>query len=173
LPEALGSSPRVAKREAPAPGRSSVVAVHKDGLPSISITLSPAQVDDVLRAAAQSRAPSVSALLGTSVAAARTNRRGHRESSDEDTGDGPSGMFPGDTADRRLSRSLLRGLSLLTCFDAEGEPQGIIGLAKALGMSPSTTHRYALTLVHLGLLEQSPQTRKYSLPRLAGNDTGA
>jgi DNA-binding IclR family transcriptional regulator len=31
-------------------------------------------------------------------------------------------------------------------------------------MSPSTTHRYALTLVELGLLERCPDTRKYRLP---------
>jgi DNA-binding IclR family transcriptional regulator len=31
-------------------------------------------------------------------------------------------------------------------------------------MSPSTAHRYAFTLVELGLLERSPTTRKYRLP---------
>ena len=136
LPEALGSFRRVAKRGAPAQGRSSVVAVSEDGHPSISITLSPAQVDDVLRAAARSRAPSVSALLGTSVAAARSSRNGHRESSEQDNGGAPSGMLPIDSSDPRLSRSLLRGLSLLTCFDAEGEPRGIVDLANALEHEP-------------------------------------
>jgi DNA-binding IclR family transcriptional regulator len=62
---------------------------------------------------------------------------------------------------------LLRGLSLLTCFDADGGPRGIVDMAKSLDMSPSSAHRYALTLVHLGLLERSPRTRKYSLPRAA------
>ena len=134
-------------------------AVYLDEHPSISITLSPAQVDEVLRAAAQSRAPSVSTLVDGAVA----RRRGKRASEL----DPPAGMIPGDTSDRRLSRSLLRGLSILTSFDAEGEPRGIIELARELDMSPSTAHRYALTLVELGLLERCPRTRKYSLPGTA------
>jgi DNA-binding IclR family transcriptional regulator len=76
-------------------------------------------------------------------------------------------MSPSDSSDPRLSRSLLRGLSLLTCFNADGGPRGIVDMANALGMSPSSAHRYAQTLVHLGLLERSPRTRKYSLPRAA------
>ena len=77
-----------------------------------------------------------------------------------------------DMADARLSRSLLRGLSILTCFDAEGEPRGIVEVAQELDMSPSTAHRYALTLLRLGLLERSPHTRKYSLPKLDLSETG-
>jgi hypothetical protein len=105
---------------------------------SIAITLSPAQVDDVVRAATQSRAPSVSKLLG--------------------------GFVPVDTVDPRLSRSLQRGLSILACFGADGEARGILELARDLEMSPSTTHRYASTLVELGLLERCPKSRKYRLP---------
>ena len=33
-------------------------------------------------------------------------------------------------------------------------------------MSPSTAHRYALTLVEVGLLERCPRTRKYRLPQI-------
>jgi hypothetical protein len=105
---------------------------------SISITLSPAQVDAVVRAATNSRTPGVSALLG--------------------------GHVPADNDDPRLSRSLLRGLSLLSSFEPDGSERGIIEIAEDLGMSPSTTHRYASTLVELGLLERCPKTRKYSLP---------
>jgi hypothetical protein len=105
---------------------------------SISITLSPMQVDEVLRAASRSRSPSVSALLG--------------------------GYLPADTVDPRMSQSLLRGLSLLTGFGPDGQPRGIVELATDLGMSPSTAHRYASTLVELGLLERCPKTRKYRLP---------
>ncbi|HEY1834322.1 MAG TPA: helix-turn-helix domain-containing protein [Solirubrobacteraceae bacterium] len=121
--------------------------------PSISITLSPTQIDEVLRAAAQSRAPSVAAAIGAKGRRARSN-----------AAEPPAGMLPGDTSDRRLSRSLLRGLSLLTRFDADNRPRGIVELAHELEMSPSTAHRYALTLVELGLLERSPHTRKYRLP---------
>lgn len=134
--------------------------MYLDEHPSISITLSPAQVDEVLRAAAQSRAPSVSAVVGAGAAGLARTRGAAREHDAE----APPGMLPIDTSDRRLSRSLLRGLSILTRFNADGEPRGIIELARELDMSPSTAHRYALTLVELGLLERCPRTRKYSLP---------
>ena len=63
-----------------------------------------------------------------------------------------------------LTRSLLRGLSLLTCFGPDGAARGIVELARDAGMSPSTAHRYASTLVELGLLERCPKSRKYRLP---------
>jgi hypothetical protein len=132
-----------------------------------SVALSPAQAHDVLRAAALSRVPSVSPRRGASVVGARPSANEHGELSEEDGGGPPRGMLASDSSDPRLSRSLLRGLSLLTCFDAEDGPRGIVDMANALGMSPSSAHRYALTLVHLGLLERSPRTRKYSLPSAA------
>jgi hypothetical protein len=136
---------------------------------SISIKLSPAQVDDVVREASQGRAPSVSTLISKLLAAPLAA-----------DGDAPGeplprdaharepifgGYLPHDTKDPRLSRSLLRGLSILTCFGPDGRERGIVELAGDLGMSPSTAHRYAVTLVELGLLERCPRTRKY---RLAG-----
>jgi len=138
---------------------------------SITITLSPTQVDDVVRAASQGRAPSISTLIADSLAAPL-----------EANGDGPSGAetaaastspprpqhqrgyMPNDTTDPRLSRSLLRGLSLLAGFGPDGDERGIVELADDLGMSASTAHRYALTLVEVGLLERCPRTRKYRLP---------
>ena len=105
---------------------------------SITVTLSPTQVDEVVRAAARSRAPSVSTVI--------------------------RGYLPTDSDDPRLSRSLLRGLSLLTCFGPDGAARGIVELARDAGMSPSTAHRYASTLVELGLLERCPKSRKYRLP---------
>lgn len=141
--------------------------MSEDELPSISVVLSPAQVHAVLSAAAQSRARGLSALLDTTVVRTRSGTDEHRELSEGDTGGTSSGILPSGSSDPRLSQSLLRGLSLLTCFDPEGKPRGIVEIANALGMSQSTAHRYALTLVHLGLLERSPQTRKYSLPRPA------
>jgi hypothetical protein len=139
-----------------------------DGL-SISIRLSPAQVDDVVRAASASRVPSVSTLIAGSLASPRGTHRG----GDDSGRAGPNGSrraparggyMPRDTSDQRLSRSLLRGLSILTGFAPDGAPRGIVELAGDLGMSPSTAHRYALTLVELGLLERCPTTRKYRLP---------
>jgi hypothetical protein len=113
-------------------------AMDKSEQIPIAITLSPAQVDEVVRAASQSRAPSISTVIG--------------------------GYLPSDLDDPRLSRSLLRGLSLLTCFGREGGARGIVELAGDAGMSPSTAHRYASTLVELGLLERDPKSRKYRLP---------
>jgi IclR helix-turn-helix domain len=120
----------------------------------ISITLSPAQVDQILRAAARSTVPSVSVL----VAGATKGRMLSGDPSDS------SASFMPDGSNRRLSRSLLRGLSILTCFNATDGERGILELARELGMSASTTHRYAMTLTELGLLERSPRTRKYRLP---------
>jgi IclR helix-turn-helix domain len=127
-----------------------IIAMSDPKQQPITITLSPAQVDQVVRAANESRVPSITATLSAARA------------------DSPHGGYAlGDTDDPRLSRSLVRGLSLLTCFGPDGEARGIIELAADLGMSASTAHRYASTLVELGLLERSPRTRKY---RPAGLD---
>jgi hypothetical protein len=135
---------------------------------SISITLSPTQVDDVVRAASNSRAPSISTLIAESLnAALKGEERPARAPSlakDSQKLRASGGYLPTDTADPRMSRSLLRGLSILTCFGPDGDSRGIVELAGDLGMSPSTAHRYALTLVELGLLERCPKTRKYRLP---------
>jgi hypothetical protein len=141
---------------------------------AITITLSPTQVDDVVRAAARGRAPSISTLIADSLAApvaGNGNGNGNGSSHAKGGEAGPArgslaarGYMPSEPTDARLSRSLLRGLSLLTGFGPDGEQRGIVELADDLGMSPSTAHRYALTLVELGLLERDPRTRKYRLP---------
>ncbi len=115
----------------------------------VTITLSPAQVEHVLRAASASTAPGISLLISGAL-------RG-RDAAVADADDPEAG-------DKRFSRSLLRGLSLLTCFSSTDEERGIVELAQAAGMSASTAHRYALTLIELGLLERSPRSRKYRLP---------
>ena len=49
----------------------------------------------------------------------------------------------------------------------------MVELAGELGLSPSTAHRYAQTLLELGLLERSPTTRRYRLSvRLPGTPEG-
>ncbi len=153
----------------------------------IAITLSPAQVDEVVRAASQSRVPSISTLIAASLNAPLTREPGSNSPSAQDDADDresgkdradgaekPEGVLDEDSqvggylpvgaSDPRLSRSLLRGLSLLTCFGREGGARGIVELAHDAGMSPSTAHRYASTLVELGLLERDPKSRKYRLP---------
>jgi IclR family pca regulon transcriptional regulator len=57
---------------------------------------------------------------------------------------------------------LERGLAILGCFTPEHPVQGIAEIADALGMSRSTTHRYVITLLALGYLEQGA-SRKYRL----------
>lgn len=65
--------------------------------------------------------------------------------------------------DRRLSRSLLRGIMAIAVFKERDEAKGVLQIASQLGMSGSTTHRYLNTLVEAGLLERDPRTRKYQL----------
>jgi IclR helix-turn-helix domain len=156
----------------------------------ISITLSPAQVDQVVRAAAQGSAPSFSALISTTLNAQRPANDGAIEESPAASADAAAtasadAVVPaadnaqqnGEPAldmtsyfptyrDARLSRSLLRGLFILTCFGPDNGERGIIELAGRLGMSASTTHRYVATLVELGLLERCARTRKYRLARI-------
>jgi IclR family transcriptional regulator, pca regulon regulatory protein len=62
----------------------------------------------------------------------------------------------------RYSQSLERGLAILHCFTPEKPVLGIADIADELGMSRSTTHRYVITLVALGYLEQGA-ARKYRL----------
>jgi IclR family transcriptional regulator, pca regulon regulatory protein len=62
----------------------------------------------------------------------------------------------------RYSQSVERGLAILACFTPERPVRGIADIADELGMSRSTTHRYAITLVALGYLVQGAK-RKYQL----------
>ncbi len=68
-----------------------------------------------------------------------------------------------DPHDPRFSRSLERGLAVLSCFTPERPVLGITDIADKLGISKSTIHRYASTLVALGYLEQGPASPKYRL----------
>jgi hypothetical protein len=110
----------------------------------VTIVLSPSQVQHVLRCAGPAAgAPDAAHLLAALPPAAALARR---------------------TSDPQLSRSLLRGLAILARMRADGRRErGIVELAAELGMSGSTAHRYAQTLVELGLLERCPRTRKYRL----------
>src|SRR5271169_5355858 len=72
--------------------------------------------------------------------------------------------------DPRFSQSLERGLAILSCFTPARPVLGIADIADQLGMSRSTTHRYVITLVALGYLEQGA-SRKYRLG-LRGIDLG-
>src|ERR1700728_1353515 len=62
----------------------------------------------------------------------------------------------------RYSQSLERGLGILGCFTPRRALLGLAEIVDELGMSRSTTHRYMVTLVALGFLEQDA-SRKYRL----------
>lgn len=110
----------------------------------VAIELSPAQVDRVVRGAAENGSMSVllSGLRDVREVLARE---------------------PSQMEDSRLSRSLLAGLLLLASFPPDGSYLGNAEIARILDMNPSTTHRYVSTLVAVGLLERDPSTRRYRL----------
>lgn len=65
------------------------------------------------------------------------------------------------------SQSLERGLAILSSFGPDQPALGISQLARELGLTRSTTHRYVATLASLRYLEQDPATRRYRLgPRV-------
>jgi IclR family transcriptional regulator, pca regulon regulatory protein len=75
-------------------------------------------------------------------------------------------------ADPRLSRSLEYGVAMLEAFSGGRQTLGIADIADIVGVSRSTTHRYAMTLVALGYLEQNSK-RKYRLAQHAADPGGA
>jgi IclR family pca regulon transcriptional regulator len=84
-----------------------------------------------------------------------------RDTRNPDSEDGPD--FP-TLQEPRYSQSVERGLAILGCFSGEADLLGIAEMADLAGMSRSTTHRYAITLVELGFLEQrAGSNRKYRL----------
>lgn len=71
------------------------------------------------------------------------------------------------TRDGGFSQSLERGLAILSSFRSGSPLLGVSELARDVGLSRSTTHRYVSTLATLGYLQQDPPTRKYRLgPRV-------
>ena len=87
----------------------------------------------------------------TSSAAAKADKDGQE----------PAWSIP-SLREPRYSQSLERGLAILGCFTPKRPVLGIADIADDLGMSRSTTHRYVITLVALGYLEQGA-SRKYRL----------
>jgi predicted transcriptional regulator len=131
------------------PGRSTSTGEGAGG-EKILIELSKAQVDQVVRDAGQGGTMSVllSALRDPDWTLAF---------------DSDDWAYPAQMEDRRLSRSLLSGLLVLSCFSLDGEDLGIAELARMLNMNTSTTHRYVTTLLAVGLLERDSSSRRYRL----------
>jgi len=63
--------------------------------------------------------------------------------------------------DATYSRSTLRALLALAAFPADGSEHELTDVARQLGFSPGTTHRYVCTWMAVGLLEQDPRSRRY------------
>ncbi len=61
------------------------------------------------------------------------------------------------------SQSLERGLAILSAFTSTRPLLGVSELAREVGLSRSSAHRYIATLAHLGYLEQDRTTRRYRL----------
>jgi IclR helix-turn-helix domain len=117
---------------------------------TVLIELSKAQVDQVVRAAGEGGTMSVllSALKDPKWTLAI---------------DSEDWSYPAQMDDRRLSRSLLSGLLVLSCFPPDGGYLGIADLARMLDMNTSTTHRYVTTLLAVGLLDRDPASRRYRI----------
>ncbi len=73
----------------------------------------------------------------------------------------PEGAVP-TLREPRYSQSVELGLAIMRFFTPERPVLGIADIADELGMSRSTAHRYVITLVALGYLEQNA-SRKYRL----------
>lgn len=77
-----------------------------------------------------------------------------------------AGNAPGDNATGSdLSRSLHRGLKVWIAFPVDGAARGVGEVARELGMSRTTVHRYVAALVEVGLLEPDRVTRQYRISR--------
>jgi IclR helix-turn-helix domain len=112
--------------------------------PHVTITLHPAQVEQVLRVASGSNG--MTELLS-----------GIREP------EALQGVLMGLVDDERVSRSTCRALLVLLAFSS-GEHREVTEVSNELDLSASTTHRYIRTWVALGLLDQDPATRRYRRP---------
>lgn len=133
----------------------------------ISITLTPVQVEQVVREAGQAPDGLVSNLLLAALDNAYEPPPGSEQGA-YDLQRASQDALEAAMSDPQLSQSLLRGLSILASYGPERPWRAIVDLSEQLGMSPSTTHRYVKTLKAIGLLEQDPTTREYRPVALSG-----
>jgi hypothetical protein len=119
-------------------------AARERGADAAVIELLPAQVERVVRAAADSGGIPV---LLSGLERVR----------------GTPAARSAQLQDPRLSRSLLSGLMLVASLPGDGSYLGNAQLARLLGMNVSTVHRYLQTLLAVGLVERDPGTRRYRL----------
>jgi hypothetical protein len=137
----------------PTRGGNATRRAGRAGVGQVSLELTNAQVEGIVRSTVDARGPSLNLLLSGLIA-----EQAISESSLEE-------RYWVELESGRLSHSLFRGLLILALFISGEEGRGVVEVARQLGLSPSTTHRYISTLVAFGLLVQDPSTRKYRLPR--------
>jgi hypothetical protein len=65
------------------------------------------------------------------------------------------------TGENGYSQSVLRALLVLGAFPADGTERTLKDVAEQLAFSASTVHRYAVTWMAVGLLEQDHRSRRY------------
>ena len=133
----------------------------------ISITLSPVQVEQVVREASRPRDGVASNLLLIALGNAYDPPAGSSAEAHE-LQRASRAALNAALGDPQLSQSLLRGLLVLACYGPDRPWRSIVQLAHHLDMSPSTTHRYVKTLKTVGLLEQDPASREYRPVALEG-----
>lgn len=63
--------------------------------------------------------------------------------------------------DDSYSRTVLRAVLVLNALPADGGERELTEIARDVGLSPSTTHRYMQTWMAVGLVEQHPRSRGY------------
>jgi hypothetical protein len=141
---AAGPGVGAASRDVGPPGRP-----EERGL---TITLTRTQIDQIVRGALADPA-----LPGVTPGLVRRNL------GDAHVRQTLSERYRGLQRNRRLSRSLLAGLLVLSCFSPEGTELGIKDISDQLELNSSTVHRYVATLLAAGLLERDPDTRRYRL----------
>jgi hypothetical protein len=122
----------------------------------VSITLSRSQVNEVLRTVLGESLQSGFSSSSSSSSRGPNLHDGHIRQALND-------HYRSLQGNRRLSRSLLAGLLVLSCFSPDGPELGIKEISDRLELNSSTVHRYVATLLAAGLLERDPDTRRYRL----------
>jgi IclR helix-turn-helix domain len=108
----------------------------------VTITLSDSQIEQVVSDIAED--PCLSTWMGGDIQ--------------------PSRELESLLADARYCRSLLRAFLVLGAFPADEDGRELTDVARELGLPASTIHRYATTLMTVGLLAQNPHSRRYRRP---------
>lgn len=140
-------------RRGPSPARVDDSTANVDD--SISITLSRAQIAQILRQAGRENG------IAATLSGLAENRKLPQ-------------AYAAIRESPELSRSLLIGLLVLRCFPQDGASLGVKDVAEAIGTKPSNAFRYMATLLAAGLLERDPRTRRYRLAdRHADSPVGA